>query len=408
MYKSLTDYNSPSFEVIQGDHWRFHRETRDQSTQRTAKDIVCFSHIRWSDAWRRPQHLLSRFARNRRVYFIEEPIAGEGPVRLEVQNKSDHLTIVIPHVSKLEDAHDREVTVRRLIDELLQEHYFEDYLCWYFTPNAIGYSRHLSPSGVVYDCIDGLTENADVDPQLKQREEELLTKCNLVITSGPGLYDAKRKKHSRVHCFASGVDSDHFRKARIHHPEPFDQKIIPSPRIGFMGTLDNRVNFDLIRSVAKLRPQWHFVLVGKLRGIKESAIPAAPNIHYLGAKTYAELPHYLSGWDATILPYKHSEETRFLNPTKTLEYLSAGKPVVATSLRDVVRPFGKRGLVYIADTPFDFVRAVEKALMLSVNGKEWRSQVDSYLAQTSWEKTFNRIEELVKQVGHETHRRIVG
>jgi UDP-galactopyranose mutase len=189
------------------------------------------------------------------------------------------------------------------------------------------------------------------------------------------------------------VDIEHFGRARITQPDPADQRDIPHPRIGYAGVVDERLDLDLLAQVAAARPDWHLVIVGPTAKIDPEALPRAANIHYLGGKKYEDLPSYLAGWDAAILPFAHNESTRFISPTKTPEYLAAGRPVVSTSIRDVVRPYGMKGLARIADTPAEFVAAIDAAL--ADDATALLRDADAFLTQTSWDGTWTRMYRLV-------------
>ena len=255
----------------------------------------------------------------------------------------------------------------------------DDYVLWYYTPMALDASRHLaSPRAVVYDCMLELSAFRGAPPDLIVREAELLGRATLVFTGGQSLYEAKCRQHPRVYPFPSSVDVDHFAAARRALTDPADQEPIPRPRLGFYGVIDERLDLDLLLALATIRPSWHIVMVGPVAKIDADDLPARPNIHYLGMKGYAELPLYLSGWDVALLPFARNEATRYISPTKTPEYLAAGRPVVSTSIRDVVRPYGDQGLVRIADTPGDMVLAVEAAL--SENADERAAAVDPFLS----------------------------
>jgi UDP-galactopyranose mutase len=196
-----------------------------------------------------------------------------------------------------------------------------------------------------------------------------------------------------VHAFPSSVDVAHFASARKSQDDPDDQAGIPHPRLGFFGVIDERLDIDLLGAVAQLRPDWHLILIGPVAKIDPASLPLAANIHYLGAKKYEELPSYLAGWDVALLPFARNEATRFISPTKTPEYLAAGKPVVSTSIRDVVRPYGVKGLARIADTPDAFVAAIEAAL--AEDSSERLRDVDAFLTQMSWDGTWTRMYRLV-------------
>jgi UDP-galactopyranose mutase len=159
----------------------------------------------------------------------------------------------------------------------------------------------------------------------------------------------------------------------------------------------------LLAQLAALRPDWHIVVLGPVAKIDPATLPRATNIHYLGQKSYAELPRYVAGWDVAILPFARNESTRYISPTKTPEYLAAGRPVVSTSIADVVEPYGRRQLVHIADTPSDFVRAVERAL--AEDPEKRRAEADVFLAGNSWDATFARMADIVDTATRAGHRR---
>jgi len=296
---------------------------------------------------------------------------------------------------------------RQLIDVLFAEERIASPLLWYYTPMALSFTRHLRPLATVYDCMDELSAFAGAPPTLRAREQELMSRADLVFTGGQSLYESKRDRHPRVHAFPSSVDVPHFARARAAQPDPQDQAGLLRPRIGFFGVLDERLDIDLVRGVAEARPDWTFVFLGPIVKIQPSALPAAPNIHYLGPKTYDELPSYLSAWDVAILPFARNEATRFISPTKTPEYLAAGRPVVSTSIRDVVRPYGDQGLARIADSVPEFVAAIEAALTEDPSSR--RARADAFLSQLSWDATWARMTQLidgavgVKRVADSTH-----
>ena len=361
-------------------------------------DLICLSHLRWDFVYQRPQHLLSRCAKQRRVFYFEEPLFGEGPLRLDVSRREDNLYVVVPHLPKgLESETSIETIERALIDRLFIEYSIQRYVLWYYTPMAIGFTRHLKPLATVYDCMDELSAFRDAPRALREREAELFARADLVFTGGQSLYEAKRDKHRSVHAFPSSIDRAHFAQARELTTEPADQAHIPHPRLGFFGVIDERMNLELLDGVAAARPDWHLVIIGPVTKINESDLPRRPNIHYLGSKSYKELPAYLAGWDVAALPFALNDSTRFISPTKTPEYLAAGRPVVSTSIRDVVRPYGEMGLVRIADSVAEFVIAAAEAGMDErIDKTEWLARVDAFLAKTSWDRTWGRMSELIE------------
>ncbi len=363
-------------------------------------DLIVLSHLRWDFVYQRPQHLLSRCAQQRRVFFIEEPIYGQGPMRLDVSQREDGLYVVVPHLPEgLATEGAVEAIQQALIERLFAEQQISDYVLWYYTPMALGWTRHLKPRAIVYDCMDELSAFKHAPRALREREAELFSRADLVFTGGQSLYEAKRTQHANVYAFPSSIDHAHFAQARELMSEPADQAGIPHPRLGFFGVLDERLDIELLDGIAAARPDWQIVMIGPIVKIDEADLPHRPNIHYLGGKSYKELPAYIAGWDVAALLFARNEHTRFISPTKTPEYLAAGKPVVSTSIRDVVRPYGEMKLVRIADTADEFVRAAtELGMDEQVERSEWLARVDAFLAHNSWDKTWRQMEELIGEV----------
>jgi glycosyltransferase involved in cell wall biosynthesis len=354
-------------------------------------DLVCLSHLRWNFVFQRPQHLMSRFARERRVFFVEEPLEAEGPPRLALRRASGGVIVATPQLPA--DVADAEAIQRELLDALLAEHAVTRPVLWYYTPMALGFARHLAASVTVYDCMDELSAFANAPPALLERERELFERAHVVFTGGHTLYETKRQRHRNVHSFPSSVDVTHFARARAGLAEPADQAALRRPRLGFFGVVDERMDLGLVAAVAHARPEWQVVVIGPVVKVSAASLPRAPNLHWLGQRSYEELPAYVGGWDVALMPFALNEATRFISPTKTPEYLAAGRPVVSTPIRDVVRPYGERGLVRIAEGPDAFIEAIEEALRQE--RASWLPAVDHLLATMSWDATWRGMKRLV-------------
>ena len=354
-------------------------------------DLVCFCHLRWDFVYQRPQHLITRFSKVFRVFYIEEPIFDENHNNtLTYYPKGDTLCVVVPHLKPGLSQEEVTFLQKKLFDQMFNEHNISHYILWYYTPMALNFSRHLKPRLVVYDCMDELLNFKFAPPELKELELELFASADVAFTGGINLYHAKKQSHSNIHGIPSSIDKDHFRQARQTIDEPEDQHQIPHPRFGFYGVVDERFDLELIKRSAELRPEWSFVIIGPVVKIDPESLPKLPNIYYLGGRSYHELPRYLAGWDVAIIPFLRNDSTKYISPTKTPEYLAAGKPVISTSIVDVIRPYGDLGLVHIADTPEGFILAGEKEL--STNNKStWLEKVDDHLKDNSWDNTWKRM-----------------
>jgi UDP-galactopyranose mutase len=361
-------------------------------------DILCFSHLRWDFVFQRPQHLLSRYARSRRVFFVEEPVldATRAPW-MDLRRAGHGVQVAVPHLGASLGPDAAAHIQRSLLDDLVAEEEIRDCVLWYYTPLALRFSSHLTARAVVYDCMDELSAFKDAPAILVEWESRLLDRADVVFTGGWSLYEAKRRLHPNVHGFPSSVDVEHFARARRRGADPADQAPLARPRIGFFGVIDERMDLALLDGLAAARPGWQVVMLGPVVKVDEASLPRRANIHYLGARPYQELPGYLAGWDVAMLPFARCEATRFVSPTKIPEYLAAGRPVVSTSIRDVVRPYGENGVVRIADSVADFVAAVEAALEQGTSDDRWLARVDRLLSRTSWDRTWAAMASLVEQ-----------
>jgi len=339
---------------------------------------------------------MSRFARDRQVLFFEEPVfEDESPYVRETVCKNSGIRVctpVLPH--ELTTAQMADVQ-QQLLRSVMSKNDFEEFSAWYYTPMALTYTSDLRPALTVYDCMDELSAFAGAPAAMRGHESALFQVADLVFTGGATLYESKRAQHSSVHLFPSSVDIQHFKQARNFKHDPADQANIPHPRLGYAGVIDERMDLDLLRKTADSRPDWHIVLVGPVAKIDAGALPRRANIHYLGMKQYSELPAYFSGWEIGMLPFALNESTRFISPTKTPEYLAAGLQVVSTAIRDVVKPYGDLGLVRIAEGASEFVSEVD-SLLKSQPSVQFETRVDQFLSQSSWDKTWSEMDQLMK------------
>ena len=364
--------------------------------------LVCFSHLRWNFVFQRPQHLMSRFSRDMDVIFFEEPVdiaAHEtGYLRVTRAPDAPNVRVVVPHLPLGMPEAAREAALGRLLDAHLEPRR-GILISWYYTPMMLPFSRHIDADLTVYDAMDELSKFKFAPTQLQRLEEELLRQADIVFTGGSSLYEAKKDRHSNIHCFSSSVDRVHFLKARARQFEPADQEDLPKPRLGFYGVIDERFDTDLLDEVAAMRPDWSFVMVGPVVKISADDLPKRPNIHYLGSKTYDQLPSYLGGWDVALMPFAMNESTQFISPTKTPEYLAGGRPVVSTPIKDVVRHYGQLEGVKIASSAKDFVAACEEALKLAGQKEpSWLAEADLMLSATSWDTTQARMAGLINEL----------
>jgi UDP-galactopyranose mutase len=364
--------------------------------------IVAFSHLRWNFVYQRPQHLLSRLAAKRPVFFVEEPeFDPNGPPRWERSEPQTNLVVLRPHTSvKTPGFHaDQLPALEPLIMELAAELEERTLVAWLYTPMALPLAQALAPAATIYDCMDELSLFLGAPPELLSREAALLECADVMFTGGPSLFRAKQARHPNVHCFPSSVDAAHFRVARAGDDRPRvaeaeDQAGLPHPRLGFYGVIDERLDLQLVDFIARTHPEWQIILVGPVVKIDPATLPRRENIHYFGQRTYDDLPRYLAGWDVCLLPFARNDATRFISPTKTLEYMAAELPIVSTPIADVAEPYGD--IVYLGDTPEQFLAACEAALTSGAEERAGRAtQMRRVLAGTSWDVTVSAMEKLL-------------
>lgn len=365
-------------------------------TYSSQPDLVCLSHLRWNFVFQRPQHLMSRFARRGRVFFVEEPVFDSlEPALTTIVCPQTGVNVVTPHLSSDVD-HNR--VLSRLLSQYFEQMAITNPIAWFYTPMALEFfPPEVSARALVYDCMDELSMFLGAPPQLRAMEERLLQQADLVFTGGVSLFEAKRHLHPRMYPFPSGVDVPHFMQARDLPPDFREHRQIGRPRLGYAGVIDERIDLALIDEVARKRPQWQFVMLGPTAKIGEDTLPRRTNLHWLGMKAYADLPKYFAGWDAGIMPFALNDSTRFISPTKTPEYLAAGLPVVSTAIRDVIRPYGELGLVHVVGTPDEFITASEKAMNRDM-GLKWRERADDFLTTLSWDAVWEGMNRLIRGV----------
>ena len=361
------------------------------------QNLLCFSHLRWDFVYQRPQHLLTRFSELTSVHFLEEPVfESTDTAWLSYSQRLPNLWVCVPHLPHGLDKSAVNAHLRELLADLLAGKDAQDFVFWYYTPMALEFSAHLEPRLTVYDCMDELSAFKFAPQELKSWEDTLFGKANVVFTGGHSLYESKKEQHLNTHFFPSSIDKSHFVRARESGNEPADQATIAGPKVGFYGVIDERFDTELIRGIAEARPEWNIVLIGPVVKIDPAHLPRLSNIHYLGPRSYDELPGYLSGWKVALIPFLRNESTRFISPTKTPEYLAGGKPVVSTPIRDVVHPYGDEGLVAIGKDSIDFVTIIEM-LLTTPGGDTWLGEIDSFLDNCSWDLTVGAMTDAMRK-----------
>jgi glycosyltransferase involved in cell wall biosynthesis len=374
--------------------------TRTLRARRTP--LIVFSHLRWGFVFQRPQHLLTRLARHFDVYFIEEPVFLDGEPRLDRSPGGPGVEVLTPRtpVRAPGFADDQLPLLRRLVAEFAADRQLVEPLAWFYTPMALPMLDVVEPRAVVYDCMDDLASFKFAPAQLVEREAALMQVADLVLTGGPSLYEARKDRHPNIHCLPSAVDAAHFDPARLDgddvesHAAAALHEGLAHPRLGFFGVIDERLDLELLAGIADRRPDWPIVMAGPVVKIDPASLPRRPNLRWVGMQRYEALPHLLSHWDVCLLPFALNEATRFISPTKTLEYLAGGKPVVSTRVRDVDVLYG--AAVRFGDDADGFVAAVEEVLAQSPAARaDWRVRARALVEAGSWDAAAERVAALL-------------
>jgi glycosyltransferase involved in cell wall biosynthesis len=282
---------------------------------------------------------------------------------------------------------------RAMLEPLLSESP-RDLIFWYYTPMAMSFTSEMPRDLTIYDNMDELSAFRGAPPELLAEEAKLLKRADLVFTGGLSLYEAKRDRNPNVFSCPSSIDFAHFSKARRLRAERIrDWGPSSTLRVGFFAVIDERLDAELLRLSAILKPEWRFEMIGPVVKIDPAELPSLPNIAWLGPRSYEELPACLAEWDVGMMPFAVNEATKYISPTKTPEFLAAGLPLVSTPIRDVVRTYGDRGLVSIASDALSFVAAIEK--LSAKPDPQWLEKVDAFLARSSWDGTWASMQEKI-------------
>ncbi|HEV2472356.1 MAG TPA: glycosyltransferase [Chthonomonadales bacterium] len=368
-------------------------------------DLVVVSHLRWSYVWQRPQHLISRLANYHRVLFVEEPVAaedtGDCPVPY-LQKVSENVTVLRPRLTseQIGDSalwlwpcrHEIADQVRKAIGRTG----INAAALWFYTPLPGFLIEAIDPGLIVYDIMDELANFKFAPPDLRERERRLINRCDMVYTGGASLYEAKKSLHPFTYLFPSGVDYPHFSSACSEQttvPEWLDA--LDQPRATYIGVIDERLDYETVRRMACAWPNVQFVMCGPIAKIDEADLPKSDNLHYAGQQPYSELPRILRGSDICLMPFAQNDSTRYISPTKTLEYMAAHKPIVSTAIADVARFYSD--IVYLAGSPDEFVEQIGAALNEAPDIRERnRKREERILAEQAWDAIADNMESLLQ------------
>jgi UDP-galactopyranose mutase len=354
-------------------------------------DIVCFSPLKWDAGYHRPHQILSRCARQQRVFYVEAPEVHSGPVQISIRPiQGCSLWVITPKLPDTGSIAKNTDIQRMLIEQFVEVENIRDFILWIYSPSALKIASRLSPSYIVYDC---LSSQLIFDPEEKLREAELMHKADLVFTDGQKAFKCDLFSIQQESLFPGSIDIEHFLQARNIPLDPIDQFEIPHPRLGFFGVINQCFDTDLLIAVADRCPEWHIILLGPMVNIDPYPLLSRKNIHYLSNREYIDLPAYLAHWDVAILPDKRKNFPSPISASQIPQYLAGGCPVVSTAIPSVSRCYGASGLVWLADSVEEFINGVKHAIASTSDRSAWRKAIDSKLPNSVWEQAWEWMQQ---------------
>lgn len=324
------------------------------------ENILCFSIVDWDYLWHRPQELMSRFAQDDNRVLYVDTLGVRSPGRQDfrrmisrlkhrlqggiqgrrcvTENLHVYSPVILPFLNW--------TWARRVNGWILQASFrcimhslhFSQPIIWTYLPTSavLHLIERIEHKMLVYDCLDAIAYNpAGVLDDYAQTERQLVERADLVFVTSSALYRDRVPYNQQIYQVPYGVDVDHYLQPGLDKaPLPWDLGEISSPRIGFFGAIDHRLDLELLMHLARAHPEWALVLIG-LPKIDLSPLLELGNVHLLGMKSHQLLPRYLAHLDVLIIPYLINEFTRHIYPGKIYECLASGKPVVVTDLPEL-------------------------------------------------------------------------
>jgi len=388
-------------------------------------DIVCFPGVLFDKLpWTNRQRIMLELAKRHRVLYVEPPklpllqayktVARVMPEQrthrwfgrlLKPEKRESNFWVL----AQLAIVPERWPTGRRLnarfnasmLRRRLKRLGVDDPIVWVYSPDAVSVVDHLGFERVVFDAVDDYPAQPYYRRHLRGIEDDqmrIARRAAVIFTSARKLQAQFSQYNSHCYYMGNAADVEHFSTPSVA-AEPNELAHIPHPRVGFVGALDDyKVDADLLRAVAELQPTWQFVLIGPEgvagKSSRASALRELPNVHMLGARPHSDLPAYLSGMDACIIPYRLNRYTESCFPLKFFEFLAAGKAVVSTPLPELL-PYAS--LARLAATAEEFVRALEAALR--EDSPELREARLAIARENTWGAKADRMQRIVEELG---------
>lgn len=361
--------------------------------------IIVHCHLCWDWVWQRPQQFISRLSQKHKILFIEtlgpDPQLAAPYAFFRSPEGFPNITVLRLQFpswrwkdSAYVDQERRRIVKNFLAGPLAGQ--FENPVQWFYDPmTASIFAGQMNEALNVYDCMDELSKFRGAPPEISLREAHLLELADVVFTGGRKLFESKRRSNSNCHFYGCGVDVAHFGKALDAATQiPADVANLSKPVFGFFGVVDERMDYELVSKLADSHPEWSIVIVGPVLKVDANSLPQRKNLHWLGQRAYADLPAYCKAFDVCLMPFALNESTEFINPTKALEYMASGRPIVSSAVPDVISNFGS--IVDVARSHDEFLELCRRAVE---NPNRERIRAGLQMAQdNTWDSIVAKLE----------------
>ena len=375
------------------------------------ENIVCFAKD-WTEDPTSNNHVMRELSKDNEVLWLNSiaqrtPSFASGRDLKKIVNKvksfakgyttiGEHLHVytplVVPFPHSRAAIQANRLILRASIRALRKKLGMGGFQLWTFLPSSHAYAGHLGEELVVYYCTDEFSQFKYLDgARIAEQEQKLIKKADIVFCTSRTLVERKSAFNSNVHLASHGVDQAHFAKALDEQtPVPAEIANLKGPVLGFFGLIESWVDVELMAEVARRRPEWNLVVIGKaLHDV--SALEKLPNVKLLGRKPYGELPLYCKRFDVGLIPFKLTDLTVHVNPIKLREYFSAGLAVVSTDMPEV------RGYkdCYVANTADETIAKIE--VILSTDNPDQRKRRSVAMLEETWTAKVRKLGEHVNE-----------
>lgn len=372
-------------------------------------DIILIAAERWEGTiWRRRHHVAWNLAKDNRVLFIEPPTAKTAQ-RVSIKHQGRNLYSVsikkeFPDTvarNKVDVGFINERLIRRQLKKIAREMKIVSPLLWvYFSTEQYDYFNLFNEKLIISDWYDmftaycGWTSN-EYEKTIFIKTEKIIKKADVIFAVSKVIYESLAKRRGDIYFMPHGVNQENFDLRGEDALEITKLKSIQGPRIGYLGTIQYKLDFKLLNYLAKRCKDWKIVLAGAdvitniedKEGFKE--LLNNDNVVYLKEIGKEQIPNYLEALDVCIIPFKKVEWIYASAPLKLWEYMASGKPIVAM---DRGTEYDCDYYIKTAGSSDEFIELIEKALK-NVEGQTAVEERKNIARANSWDK---RIEQMMK------------